>query len=126
MERRIKSSFRFENFPVYLEVRKFIQLIYKLTATFPKKEQFELASQLRRAATSILLNIAEGASKKSDAEFNRFLLISIGSANEIIAILDIALDQKYVKIDQYQIIRQKLESIIKQLYGLSRKLKEKT
>lgn len=124
MELRTKTNFRFENFPVYLETKKFIHLIYKLSDTFPRREQFELASQLRRAATSILLNIAEGASKKSDAEFNRFLLISVGSANEIIAILDIALDQKYVKIEQYQATRQKLESIIKQLYGFSRRLKK--
>ena len=117
-------SFRFENFPIYQEARTFVKDIYHLAGTFPKQEQFELASQLRRATTSILLNIAEGASKKSDAEFNRFLLISIGSANEIIAILDIALDQKYVKITQYNEIRQKLESIIKQLYGFSRLLKK--
>jgi len=116
-------SCRFENFGVYKETREFIVQVYKLARTFPKKEQFELAGQLRRAAVSILLNIAEGASKKSDAELNRFILISVGSANEIIAILDIALDQKYIRISGYNSFRIKVESIIKQLYGFSRSLK---
>ena len=58
-------NFRFEKFPIYQEVRFFIKEIYSLTHKFPKKEQFELASQLRRASTSILLNIAEGSSKKA-------------------------------------------------------------
>ena len=59
---------RFQNFPVYKKLRLFINDIYKLASTFPKQEQFELASQLRRAATSSLLNVAEGSMKKSDAE----------------------------------------------------------
>jgi len=63
-------AFRFQSFPIYKEARNFIKDIYKLSVNFPKNEQFGIISQLRRAATSILLNIAEGASKKSDAEFN--------------------------------------------------------
>jgi four helix bundle protein len=117
-------SFRFRQFPVYQETKVLIKDIYKLASTLPRNEQFELASQLRKAAVSILLNIAEGASKKSDADFNRFILISIGSANEIIAILDIALDQKYIKIETYNLFTKRVESIIKQLYGFSKKLKK--
>lgn len=116
-------SFRFKKFKVYQDTKIFIKKIYQLASTFPKQEQFELASQLRRAAVSILLNIAEGASKRSDAEFNRFILISLGSANEIIAILDIALDQKYIKIQTYNTLLKETEAIIKQLYAFSNKLK---
>lgn len=116
-------GFRFRNFPIYPELRKFILECYALADLLPKQEQYGLASQLRRAATSILLNLAEGSMKKSDPEFNRFLMICIGSVSEIVAILDICLDLKYVSPSQHEEFMVKCESIVKQLYGFSRKLK---
>jgi four helix bundle protein len=89
----------------------------------PKQEQFELASQLRRAATSVLLNLAEGSMKRSDAEFNRFLMISVGSVSEIVAILDICFDLNYINSSIHQQFMLKCESIAKRLYGFSRRLK---
>ena len=115
--------FRFQKFAIYPEIRAFIKECFKLSHSFPKFEQFELASQLRRAATSILLNLAEGSAKKSDAELNRFIMVSIGSLSEIVAILDIALDQGYINQEIYKDFLIKVESIAKQLYGFSRKLK---
>lgn len=114
---------RFRNFPIYNEIRKFIIEIYKLANSLPRQEQFELASQLRRAATSILLNLAEGTMKKSDAELNRHIVIGIGSAGEIIAILDVCLDLQYISTSQHAQFVLKCEAITKQLYGFSRKLK---
>jgi four helix bundle protein len=81
-------TLRFQNFPIYKELIKFNNTIYLLSNKLPKQEQFELASQLRRASTSVILNLAEGSMKKSDKEFNRFILISVGSASEIVAILN--------------------------------------
>lgn len=117
-------AFRFKNFPVYKELRTFIKDIYVLASKLPKQEQFEIASQLRRAATSALLNLAEGSMKGSDAELNRFILISIGSISEIVAILDICLDQKYIDSSIYNEYMLKCESLIKQLYGFRRALKK--
>jgi len=119
-------AFRFQSFPIYKEIRAFIKEIYFLSQTYPKKEQFELATQLRRAAASILLNIAEGSAKKSDAEFNRFVMIAIGSITEIVAILDISLDQKYITSVTYKSFIEKSESIARRLYGFSRKLTKKS
>ena len=116
-------SFRFRNFPLYPDLRKFVNDIYELANHLPRQEQFELASQLRRAASSILLNLAEGSMKKSDAEFNRFLMISIGSVSEIVAILDLLLDQKYITPSKHADFLLKCENIAKRLYGFSRKLK---
>lgn len=116
-------SFRVRDFPIYTEIRQFIKEMYIISRLFPRVEQYELASQLRRAATSILLNLIEGSAKKSDAEFNRFILIAIGSASEIIAIIDIALDQKYISTEKHSAILNQVENIVKQLYGFSRKLK---
>ena len=117
-------GFRFKNFPVYEEIRIFIKDIYILASRLPKQEQFEIASQLRRAATSVLLNLAEGSMRGSDAELNRFILISIGSISEIVSMLDICLDQQYIDSSIYNEYMLKCESLIKQLYGFKRALKK--
>jgi len=117
-------SLRFQNFPIYQELRHFISEIYQLSKKLPKHEQYELASQLRRAATSGLLNIAEGSMKKLDKEFNRYLLISIGSISDIVSILDICIDLKYISTSTHQTYLLECESIIKKLYGFSNKLKD--
>lgn len=116
-------AFRFQKFPVYLEIRKFIVDIYRLVDKLPSTEKYELASQLRRAAVSILLNLAEGSAKKSDAEFNRFILISIGSLGEIVAILDIMKDLNFIDTRTQIEYTSRCETLAKQLYGFSRKLK---
>lgn len=116
-------GFRFRNFQLYQDLRIFVKDIYPLTEKFPKKESFGLIQQLRRAATSILLNLAEGSMKKSDAEFNRFILISIGSVSEIAAIFDICLDLKYITLSTHQTYMIKCETIAKRLFGFSNKLK---
>lgn len=54
------SYFNFEKLQIWNEARELVKEIYKITASFPKEEVFGLTSQLRRAAVSILLNLAEG------------------------------------------------------------------
>jgi four helix bundle protein len=58
-------------------------LIYRFAATLPSSEMFGLASQMRRAATSIPMNLAEGSGRSTDRNFARFVAISIGSASEL-------------------------------------------
>jgi len=57
--------------------------IYRLTKLFPKEESFGLTSQMRRAASSIPANIAEGAGREGDPELKRFMIIALGSAAEL-------------------------------------------
>lgn len=82
-----------------------------------------MASQVRRAAISILLNLAEGSGRGLNKDFNRFLMISLGSADECVAGLDIAKDEKLIKVEIYEKFYTKVESIKNQLGGLSKKLK---
>lgn len=72
-------TYRFENLEVWKLARQFVNVIYTITKDFPKEEQFDLISQIRRAALSIVLNITEGNDRKSDVEFIRFLRISYTS-----------------------------------------------
>jgi four helix bundle protein len=91
---------------------------------FPKEEQFGITNQLRRAATSIALNIAEGSDRGSDKEFKRFIQMSIGSLNETLAILDISLENGFINKKNYGIILSQAGNIVKQLSGLRRSLKK--
>ncbi len=115
-------TFRFKNFPIYNEIRLLIKDVYKITATFPKSEQFELGSQLRRATTSILLNLAEGSMRSSDKELNRFMLISIGSIAEVVSILDICLDLNYISSSTHEKYVLEFELLSKKFYGFRKKL----
>lgn len=77
--------FRFEKLEIWNDARDFVKEIYKLGVGFPKEEKFCLTDQMRRAAISIVLNIAEGSDRKSDADFRRFLRCAIGSLEEVVS-----------------------------------------
>ncbi len=81
---------------IYSFSRKFVFECYKLSKVLPPDERFGMISQIRRAALSVHLNIAEGASRKSEVERKRYYEISRGSIIEIDAALDIAGDLEYL------------------------------
>lgn len=96
-----KGFFRFEKLEVWSDAREFVSLVYKITADFPAKERFGLVDQIRRAAVSIALNIAEGSTRGSDPDFRRFLKMAQGSINEAITGFYIALDQKFLNANKF-------------------------
>jgi four helix bundle protein len=82
---------------VYAASKEFALECYRFTKQLPADEKFGMISQIRRAALSVHLNIAEGASRKSAVERKRYFEISRGSVIEIDAALDIAFEQTTVK-----------------------------
>ncbi len=78
--------------------------IYKITSKFPKIEIYALASQMRRAASSIPMNIAEGAARNSKAEYRRFASIAKGSAGEISYQIILSRDLGYINSDNSKIL----------------------
>jgi four helix bundle protein len=82
--------------------RAFVIVCYRETKSFPSDEKFAMISQIRRAALSVHLNLAEGCSRKSAAERKRFYEIARGSIIEIDAAIDIAVSLGYTS-------KQKLE-----------------
>ena len=88
----------------------------------PKEYRFELGSQIIRSTLSIILNIAEGSGKISDKELNRFIEISLGSANETLAASDVLKDNNLITLDEFKNIYDRLYSISSQLGGFKKKL----
>jgi four helix bundle protein len=69
----------------------YAEAIYKFAATLPEEEKYNLASQFRRAVTSVALNIAEGCGTGSNAEFGRFLRFAYRSLKEVVTSLELCL-----------------------------------
>lgn len=115
-------KFRFENLQVWQDARKFVNHIYALTKKFPQDERYGLVDQLRRAAVSIALNIAEGSDRKSDIEFRRYLRMSITSTEEVVTALFIALDQKYLSQPEFNLLYEEAHMIVAKLNALINKL----
>ena len=117
-------SFRFERLQVWSDSRLLIGRIYKITSTFPICEKYGLIDQIRRAAVSIALNIAEGSDKKSDKEFIKFLRTAIGSLEEVITALYIALDLDYVKRKEFNILYNDLNLLASKITALINSIKK--
>ncbi len=108
---------------VFQASKKFTLECYGVTKDFPQEERFSMVQQIRRAALSTHLNIAEGCSRKSDAERKRFFEVSRGSLIEVDAALDIANELHYKSKDELQPLGSYLVSTFKQLSGLIGKTK---
>jgi four helix bundle protein len=103
---------------VYAASREFIVECYKLSKQLPVEEKFGMISQIRRAALSVHLNIAEGSSRRSPAERKRYFEIARGSVIEIDAALDVAHDLVYLKEINTSKLEQAMVSCFKLLTGL--------
>jgi four helix bundle protein len=97
--------------------------LYKVTRSFPSDEKFGIISQVRRAATSIPVNIAEGAARNSTKEFIQFLYISLGSLSELDTFLLLCIELGYLENEIGQKHLSELDRIGKQITGLIKKLK---
>jgi four helix bundle protein len=93
---------------VFKVSKAFILLCYKETRSFPPEEKFALTQQIRRAALSVHLNIAEGCSRKSPVERKRYYEIARGSVVEIDTALDIAAELGYTQIAKLEELGQYL------------------
>ncbi len=119
----LKKKFRFRNFPVYKDARKFNQEIRILSKQkFPKEEQYCLTSQIWRASYSIILNIAEGCDRGTDKDFAHYLNNSHTSLNEVVACLDVALDNNYININEHSYYLNKAANLSDQLTAFRKSL----
>jgi four helix bundle protein len=109
-----KAAESFEDLHIYQRARELASAVYKITRGNDFERDFGLVDQIRRAAVSILSNIAEGFERGSKTEFIQFLYIAKGSCGEVRAQLQIAQDQSYLQHDEYQ----RLYDLCKQINGM--------
>jgi len=124
MEYNTKKIQSFTDLEVWREGHKLVLMIYESTKQFPREEVFGLISQLRRAATSITSNIAEGFARFSYREKTQFYLMARGSLTELQNQLFIAKDVGYLTNKEFTKIINQSIIVHKLLNALIRKNKE--
>lgn len=104
--------------PVFVSSKSLVLESYRVTGLFPPAEKFAMTHQIRRAALSVLLNVAEGCSRKSSAERKRFYEVARGSLIEVDTAIDIANELHYCSTEQVKKLSECIISTFKQLTGL--------
>tara|TARA_R110000796_G_scaffold77584_1_gene173079 strand:+ start:16861 stop:17220 length:360 start_codon:yes stop_codon:yes gene_type:complete len=115
-------AFKFENLKVWQRAIELSGLIHELTLSFPKDELYVLSSQIKRAADSVSLNIAEGSTGQTDKEFNRFLGFALRSGIEVISCLYVGRRRGIVSQEQFKMLYDELTEIIKMIQALRNSL----
>ncbi len=116
-------SFKFENLKIWKNALNLSGDISEMVKTFLKDELFILTSQIKRAADSVLLNITEGSTLHTHAEFRRFLIMENCSGSEVIACLYLARQRGYIteamfadKCEKYEKLIIMIQALIKSLH----------
>ena len=115
-----RSAQHFEDLAVFKRAYRISLDIHHVSLGLPKEEQYGLASQIRRASKSIPANIAEGFGKQrlSRVEFHRFLMIAMGSADEMRVWSRYCLDLGYIEEATWRNWRDEYQEIARMLHGL--------
>jgi four helix bundle protein len=115
-------AFKFEQLVVWQKAIELSGLIHELTLTFPKEELFILTAQVKRAADSVSLNIAEGSTGQSNAEFGRFLGYAIRSGIEVVSCLYVGRRRNIINDSDFTKLYSEVEQIIKMTQSLRNSL----
>ena len=115
---------RFEDFEAWQKARQLTNVLYGLTSNGLFARDFVLRDQVRRAAVSVMANIAEGYERGGDKEFVQFLSVAKGSCGELRSHLCVALDQRYLTEEQHRVACDKAMEVSRLLSGLIRYLRQ--
>jgi four helix bundle protein len=114
---------RFEDIEAWKKARFLVQKVYQICRIEVYKKDYNLVEQTRRAAVSIMANIAEGFARRTNKEFINFLGMSHGSAAELQSHFYIALDQQYFTKKDFQLLYALTEEVSKMIQGFSNYLR---
>jgi four helix bundle protein len=114
----------FRSLHVWQKAHQLTLLAYDVTRRFPKEEVYGLTSQIRRCAASVAANIAEGCGKRGNAEFQRFLGISAGSASELEYHFLLARDLGLLNHNEYDRLNGSIVEVKRMLASLVRKVEQ--
>jgi four helix bundle protein len=118
-------AFKFEKLNVWQKSLDYSAAIHEVTLTFPKHELYILSSQIKRAADSVNLNIAEGSTGQSDAEFSKFLGYAIRSAIEVVSCLYLGRKRGLIAEIDFQRLYKEAEELIRMTQALRNSIKPK-
>jgi four helix bundle protein len=116
---------RFEDIQAWQKAREFTKAIYDVIGNGAFAKDFTLKDQIKRAAISIMLNIAEGFGRRTDKEFNQFLVQAHGSCAEVQSALYIALDQSYISEKRFNDLYSSADEISRMITGFYNYLAKK-
>jgi four helix bundle protein len=115
----------YKKLQVWEKAHDLVLFVYKqVIICYPKHEQFDLASQSKRAAYSITLNIVEGCGRNGEKDFAHFLDMSLGSAKELEYSCLLARDLNYLSNDIYNIVNGKVNEVIAMLISLIKTIRK--
>lgn len=118
------KNYRFEDLEVWKIGMKIVHEVYRITKKFPKEELFSLVDQLKRAANSIVLNIAEGSGQPTSKSFSLYLNRSKSSTLECVACLKIAIQEKFIGEKDIESLNQLLREEYFKLIALGKSIKK--
>lgn len=113
---------RFEELEVWQQARRLTRTVYAFTEGSKFSRDYGLKDQMRRAAVSIMANIAEGFSRRGDKEFCRYLFLAKGSAAELQSHAYVALDQTYISEPDFRALYDSLDHVSRMLSNLIKHL----
>lgn len=96
--------FKFEKLLVWQKALDLSEIVSRITIGFPKEEMYVLSSQIKRAADSVSLNIAEGSTGQSNAEFARFITIALRSDIEVVGCIFIAKRRNIISEENFDLV----------------------
>ena len=117
------EEYKFQKLQVYQLALAYVDAVYALSRLLPERERYNLSSQIERAATSIVLNIAEGSTGQSDAEHNRFLGLALRSYLETIACCDLIERRAYLTSDDLTALREQGHQLFIKLSAFRKSLR---
>ena len=115
---------RFEDIEAWQRARQLVQAIYEISSLRDFAKDFGLKEQIRRAAVSVMSNIAEGSERGGDKEFLQFLALAKASGGEVRSQLYVALDQNYLNEAQFRSISEQAIQISQLIAGFMRYLQQ--
>ena len=110
---------KYQQYRVWSESLVLVESVYRVSASLPREETYGLISQIRRAAVSVPSNLAEGAGRGTEADFGRFIDMSIGSLNELETMFQIT--RRLCFLEQIQV-----EQVIDQIISIRMQLDRKS
>lgn len=113
---------KFEKLEVWKESVELSSMVHAVSKKFPKEELYVLTSQIRRAADSVSLNIAEGSTGQSNPEFRKFLAYAIRSGVEVIGCIYLARKREIISDEDFRLIYESTDNLVRRIQSLRKSI----